>query len=478
MLSVTLRYFVVRPWRTLIVTAGFGLGVAVMIVLLSVGQAMLTQAEDRALIGGGDVIVLPLGIDVEAIRTGGLAGMFFRLDRARFLTRQLLGGGRYPQVAAVAPLVEGRLLYLEQGDTLIPIRATGEVPSRSALAGAAPVILAGTWLDSPADSAYVAPSAEAFYHEIDRFHPPMADSTWAEWHYFNVTVNEDEWWYITYMIAGQVDEDRGGGRLLLTRRDQEGHRSFVTEVPPSQVTYDTASADVSLGPNTVRQRGGVYTLRARTADVALDLTVTPLPSRHFPPLAIGGDGFVSGYVVPALTATAEGTICPTERRCLALEGAPAYHDHNWGVWQDVTWEWGAATAAGDRHALLYGGVRRGPSTGGRGNAPFFLALYDGDGLAQIYRFDRIAYRWNADSSAVEGFELRARQQGDHLRLTVDVTDLNRTATGPDGRGATFFQMRGDFRVEGTVAGLPFADTGRGFFETWRTATPGSPEVPE
>ena len=73
---------------------GFSLGVGVMVVLLSVGEAMLDQSRDVALVGGGEVTVLPQGIDVEAMRTGGLSGMFFGIDRARFLTRQVLGGPR------------------------------------------------------------------------------------------------------------------------------------------------------------------------------------------------------------------------------------------------------------------------------------------------------------------------------------------------------------------------------------------------
>ncbi len=43
---------------------GFSLGVGVMIVLLSVGEAMLEQSRDVSLVGGGEVTVLPQGIDV------------------------------------------------------------------------------------------------------------------------------------------------------------------------------------------------------------------------------------------------------------------------------------------------------------------------------------------------------------------------------------------------------------------------------
>ena len=89
-LTLALRHLWVKKGRSAMLLLGFALGVGVMIVLLSVGEAMLDQSRDAALVGGGEVTVLPLGIDVEAMRTGGVSGMFFGIDRARFLTRQLL----------------------------------------------------------------------------------------------------------------------------------------------------------------------------------------------------------------------------------------------------------------------------------------------------------------------------------------------------------------------------------------------------
>ena len=88
------RQLFVNKGRSLLLLLGYGLGVGVMIVLLSVGAAMVDQSKDVSLIGGGEVTVLPQGIDIEAMRTGGLSGLFFSIDRARFLTRQLLGGER------------------------------------------------------------------------------------------------------------------------------------------------------------------------------------------------------------------------------------------------------------------------------------------------------------------------------------------------------------------------------------------------
>ena len=126
------RHLLVKKGRSLFLLLGYGLGVGVMIVLLSVGQAMLEQSQDVSLVGGGELTVLPQGIDVEAMRTGGVSGMFFGIARARFLFRHLLGGPRHAgRVAAVAPALENKLVYLRHGDRAVVARAGGEIPSRA-----------------------------------------------------------------------------------------------------------------------------------------------------------------------------------------------------------------------------------------------------------------------------------------------------------------------------------------------------------
>jgi len=138
--ALAFRHLWVRKIRSLFLLLGFALGVGVMVVLLSIGEAMLSQSRDVSLVGGGELTVLPQGIDVEAMRTGGLSGMFFTIERARFLTRQLLGGPRHDGVVrTVAPAIEGKLLYLcpATGECRpTAIRAGGEIPSRAAALGA------------------------------------------------------------------------------------------------------------------------------------------------------------------------------------------------------------------------------------------------------------------------------------------------------------------------------------------------------
>src|SRR6478672_8048788 len=140
------RHLALRPARTLLLLAGYGVGVAVMVVLLSIGEALLAQARDEKLVGGGDVTVLPEGIDVEVMKTGGLGGMFFSIDHSRFIHRQLLAAPRLAgDVAAAAPQITGKLLYLTARGRTTPVLATGEIPSLTKSVGAPMQLAAGTW---------------------------------------------------------------------------------------------------------------------------------------------------------------------------------------------------------------------------------------------------------------------------------------------------------------------------------------------
>src|ERR1700686_1460067 len=138
--QLALRNITYRPWRSVLLFFGFGVGVAVMIVLLSIGEAMLSQARNEKLVGGGTITVLPEGLDVEVMKTGGIGGLFFSIDHASFLYRQVLASPRYrEEIAAVAPQIEGRLLYVRTVDGHeFAVHASGDIPAGPAAGGGAP----------------------------------------------------------------------------------------------------------------------------------------------------------------------------------------------------------------------------------------------------------------------------------------------------------------------------------------------------
>lgn len=466
-----------RPGRALFLLGGYALGVAVMVVLLAVGEAMLSQARDRDLVGGGDVVVVPAGISAEMLKAGGVSSLFLGIDHARFFQRNLMesprGRAEYGIVAA-SPLLDGKLVEVQAGGRWISAVATGEIPSRARMAGAAPRLLSGRWIDSDADRLWTAPTQAELLREIDRFHlPPVRDSTWAEWHYFNVVLDDTRWVYVTLMVGGEVGvPGRWGGRILLTVRQPDGaHRSFTRDLPGEEVRFDTASPDLRVGDRAfVRQEGDGYRVAADAGGVRVDLRVTPAPRRYFPPTDLGSDSILSGYVAPALFARADGTVCLP--RCEDVRGAQAYHDHNWGVWRDVSWEWGSASDAD--LSLLYG-VVRGVGTGTEG---LFAYLVDGQGVRGVYRPGPIRFT-ETQTVTVDGQSIRVprrfafedSRQGMHVSVDVEathVTDMDRPAQ------RWFVQMRGTatVREHGRTIGVL-----RGFFETYVDQEPLSVQPP-
>jgi hypothetical protein len=479
LLTLAFRHLLVRKGRALLLLFGYAIGAGVMLVLLSVGEAMLIQSRDVALVGGGEVTALPEGIDLEGLRTGSQNGLFFGIDRARFVTRQLLGGPRHREVVAgVSPVIEQKLVYLTHGGRTVHLRAGGEIPSRAALVGAGLRVVEGRWEDSRDDLAWMSPSREELYDELDRFHIPEGnESTWGEWHYFNVVTGPGEWWYLSFVVGGSVGRGQWGGQLLVTHHREDGSlRRYATDIPASEVQLDTASADLVLGASSVRQQGGVYRIEGRAPGLRFELELTPAPNQFFPAVELREPGVLSGYVVPALRASASGRFC-VDGVCTAVRTAPAYHDHNWGVWRGTTWEWGMGN--GERVSLLYGGVLPESRDTASGASPFFLALFDSLGVLQVYRFTGVSQRGSMAARGAPGIgapaslHLVARRESDTLRLDIRVLDAQASRSGAGGFGRWFLQLRGEFTLQGTAAGTRIAEKGRGFFETYVRQGSGS-----
>jgi hypothetical protein len=497
--QLALRNITYRPWRSVLLFFGFGVGVAVMIVLLSIGEALLSQARNEKLVGGGTITVLPEGVDVEVMKTGGIGGLFFSIDHASFLYRQVLASPRYTgQIGAVAPQIEGRLLYARTRDGReLAVHATGEIPSATRAVGAAAEVVAGKWENDEGDRRWIAPTAFELRNEIDHFHLP-SDSvenrdTWAEWHYFNVlSPDTKRWAFISFIVGGDVTGTRWGAQLGITLREENGAtRRFGATFDRSQVKFSTARADVVFGDSHVTiLPDGDYEVRgaARPENgsgiVSVSLRVHPAPDAYFLGVAMGAGGFVSGYTVPALRASATGTIC-VNKQCETYSGAQSYHDHNWGVWRGVTWDWGAARAG--QYTFLYGRVE--PADPTASIPPVLFYLVDSLGFRAVFRPRSISYE---DNRVVRAGSVslmvpsRARFEDvrgdDTLRVEIDVEDAIATDTrsrarnrdsergdplGSDKKRPYFIQMKGTARISGRLDGKPVTGTGTGFFETYR-----------
>jgi hypothetical protein len=480
---LALRNLVLRPWRSAFLLLGYSLGVAVMIVLLSIGEALLEQARSEKLVGGGEITVLPEGIDVEVMKTGGLGGLFFSIDHARFIYRQLLAAPRLASnVRSVAPQIEGKLLYarLPNGRE-VPVLATGEIPSRTGAVGAMPSITAGEWIDDGYDREWRDPTPDELRHAIDHFHLPPAqvrgDPTWAEWHYFNVlSPDKMKWAFISLTVGGSVPNGTWGGQVLVTLHEQgRKARRFVANVPSSAVHLSTTRADLSIGDASVHVlNDGRYAVRARAREetggdvVDVSLVVDPANGAYFPGAALASGENVSGYVVPALRADATGSIC-VSGRCDQYSRAQAYHDHNWGVWRGVTWEWGAARAGA--FTLLCGRVQ--PADSSVVTQPLFVYVTDSLGFVALFRPKTISYV-DGRTARVNGATIRVPSSAtmidargeDTLRIEVAIDDASVTDTRKVAK-AYFVQMKGTMTIAGRINGRRVTGRGSGFFETYR-----------
>lgn len=468
-----------RPGRSLLLLAGYALGVGVTIVLLSVGGALVEQSRDTELVGGGDLIVLPAGIDLETLKTGGAGSMYFSIEQAPLLYREVLAGPRFEgRIAAAAPWIDDELLYLEADSGLVPVSASGTIPGLADRLEVAPALVAGTWEDLDADRRWRDPTDAELYRSLDALHLPRgaaaADSTWAEWHYFNLMLPDSGWLYLTWMIAGRVPDGRWGGRMLATRVEPgAGERAYSAGVPSGQVGFSDGQPDLVIGRSSVTiEDDGSYTLVAYipsetgSGPLTLDLTVTASSRRYLPPVEIGGEGITSGYTVPLLDARATGRVCEGAK-CTRVEGARTYHDHNWGTWGGVIWDWGQAQA-GD-YSVLYGGVRDGDREQGAAG-PRILYLTDEHGFAGILPIRRLSTHWPDDSlrSAPDSISILAASGADSVALRVAVGHVRATQVPvwPDSPEALFFQMRGAAILSGRLRGAPILGEGDGFFETW------------
>jgi len=381
----------------------------------------------------------------------------------------------------------------------IPVQASADVPSASAAVGSAPRVVSGAWRDDDGDRRWSHPTPAELRHDIDHFHRPSArvarPESWAEWHYFNVlSADRRRWAFVSLIVAGDVAHpERGqwGGQVLVTTHEQgetDGGRRYSTTVGPDAVHFSTTDADLTLGGSTVRVLpDGRYAVHAAApaeeggGQITVDLVVAPQPRAYFPGATLESGDFASGYAVAGLRADASGTIC-TAAGCERFDGAQAYHDHNWGTWAGVTWEWGAGRA-GDL-TLLYGRVQPPDSLGTRSS--LFLYLVDSLGFRALFRPRDIAYV-DGRTVVVGGKTIAVPSRGtmidargaDTLRVDLEVEHASATDTrlGFVERGETaaaraltrpyFVQMKGRLRVSGRVGGQVVSGEGAGFFETYR-----------
>jgi len=468
MLLIALRSVLAHPVRSAMLACGFGLGVSVMATLLGVGEVILEQARSPALGGGGDVVVT------------SAAG---RVESARFLLSSVLGVPPLRErVTAASP--RGRAsLYLVRGKRIVPIAATGGIPSRERALGDRETADVAVWTDAPGDAAWAGDPA-AVLRGMDRFHPvpdvPARVSSWAEWLYFNGGA-KDARFYLTFMVG----PPRPGGRRSAGVRlqlEQDGRTTSYGEAADVDEAAVLAGApDLVIGKSEVRLEGLRYRIRLDLprmstpgvwmpplglAHVRGEITLDAVPGRSLPPLAIrGSEGWVSGYVVPVMSGTLGGSVAIGDRM-VRLDGR-GYHDHNWGFWDGVTWQWGQVHH--DALSFVYGRVRPPADAADAERIPGFLAALGPDGPIG-YATD-VSITETNDPATGRPRQILVRGHGPSLNLSMELAVEDEVATpmapGFIGGAADFLQLRARYRVHGQAGGRRFDFEAPGAAETFR-----------
>lgn len=458
---LALRSLLARPVRSAVLAGGFGLGVAVMAALLGIGGVILEQSRDPALAGGGDVVL------------GGVAG---RLTSPRFVMGDVLGAGPLaPQVAAASPWRRADLYLFDAAGTT-PVRARGGIPSRERAIGDPETSGISGWTDTEADRGWAAPDPEDVLRDLDRFHPipdvPARAGSWAEWLYFNGRAG-DARFYLTFLAGPRLPS---GGRSLGVRLQLERNgrmTSYSSSVETDESEIVASAPDLTAGPNRVRLSENQYRL---TLDLPAErgggrvqgtLVVTAQPGKAAAPLVLrGANGWLSGYVVPVMAGALEGTLTAGGER-VDFSGGTAYHDHNWGFWEGVRWQWGQVQGPG--LSFVYGRVFPPPDAADPDRIPGFLVALGENGPIGFATDVTIEETDRPGGSVPERILVRGR--GDNLDVTMDLAIEQETSTRMGersfGGGMTFLQLRAVYRVSGRAGGRAVTFTAPGSAETFR-----------
>jgi hypothetical protein len=459
--TLALRSLMARPIRSLVLAGGFGLGVAVMAALLGIGGVILEQARAPQLAGGGDVVI------------GGPAG---RVPNARFILSNVLANGPLAsRVAAAAPSARATL-YVIDAKGATTVHARGEVPSLQQRLGDREGSGEAVWSDTSGDRAWAAPDPEDVLRAMDRFHPipdvPRRADSWAEWLYFNGRARESRF-YLTFLAGPRRQSGRRlvGVRLQLEQGGRLHSYSDSVEVDDDQLAR---APDIDVGKNAVRLIGTDYHVHLdlpaesgagrATGDVVLAAT----PGRSLPPFELrGAGGWVSGYVVPVISGALSGTI-RTSTQTISFSGGVGYHDHNWGFWEGVTWQWGQVQ--GDDISFVYGRVYPPADAADASRIPGFLVALGADGPLG-YATDVTIEETN-DPATGRPVSILVRGLSDSVSLTLALAIEQATATrmrqGMFGGGMDFLQFRARYDVAGRVGDRDVKFQAAGSAETFRT----------
>ena len=460
---LAIRTLLSHPVRTAVLAAGFGTGVSVMAILLGVAEIVLDQARSPLLAGGGDVVV-----------SGPIAAPQLLISST--LQSPPLAG----RTLAVAPWSRSTLYLVHGGDT-VPVKVRGGIPSEERALGDPEVVGAQEWSDTPADVPWKATDPEDILRSLDRFHPipdvPDRAASWAEWLYFNGRTTSTRF-YLTFLVGpGAANGMRSAGVRLQLERDGR-MESFSASAELSDEAIAQAP-ELTIGANHIDLDGPRYRIALdlrgpNGARATGHLIVESQRGRQLPPIEIrGARGWMTGYVVPVMSGALSGWLTVGGER-IDVSGGSAYHDHNWGFWEGVSWQWGQVQH--DDISIVFGRVFPPRDAADAERIPGFLAVIGPHGPLGYSTRVTIDERNAPQANRLERITVKGRSGSVDLTMDFDVGNVTTSRLpGPMGTSTAlgsrttldFLQMRGRYAVSGTAGERRFTFEAPGSAETFR-----------
>ena len=199
-----------------------------------------------------------------------------------------------------------------------------------------------------------------------------------------------------------------------------------------------------------------------------DARLQAAAGQSLPPATItGARGWVTGYTAPVLSGTVRGEL-RIGSDVIAVRDAAGYHDHNWGFWKGVRWQWGQV-AYGDL-SFIYGRIFPPPDVADPDRIPGFLGVLGAQGPMGFST--SVSLEETGDERGQpKRVSVHARGPAIDVTLVFSVDRMVRTpmamTSSAAGMPADFLQLGGEYRVTGTVGDRALDFTARGAAETFR-----------
>jgi hypothetical protein len=467
---LAIRSLTAHPVRSAMLAAGFGAGVGVMAILLGVADIVLEQSTAPELAGGGDVVIsLAPQVPGRMVLAGTLQSEYVR-----------------SRIETASPQDRSRLYLVRNGETR-EVGALGEIPSLQRRLGDTSIAGIPAWSDTPADIDWTQNSPDEILRFVDRFHPvpdaPEWADSWAEWLYFNGRSGNARF-YLTFLVGPKAE---GGGRSAGVRLQLDRGTGVETFAAGATVTDEQAlrAPDLTIGASSVRLEGMRYHVHldlpgANGTRVQGDLTLDAAPGRLMPPFEItGARGWRTGYVVPVMSGELGGKL-DVDGSTISLAGGRGYHDHNWGFWEGVSWQWGQVQH--EDLSIIYGRVFPPPDAADPERLPVFVGVIGPEGPLGYAN----SLRSTPDDTSVVSIRETDDAQGEPQLVSVTarsgmldlelafrvesrVVSQGTPGSGPLRGRLDFLQMRGTYTVKGRAGGRLLSFTAPGSAETFRGA---------